>query len=37
VALVEPVHQAVRAYDPNLPINEVRPLAVMISDALNHE
>jgi predicted permease len=36
-ALVEPVRQAVRAYDPNLPINEIRPLAVMISDALNHE
>jgi predicted permease len=36
-ALVEPVRQAVRAYDPNLPVNEIRPLAVMISDALNHE
>jgi ABC-type antimicrobial peptide transport system permease subunit len=35
--LVEPVRQAVRAYDPNLPINEIRPLAVMIADALNHE
>jgi hypothetical protein len=26
-----------QSYDPNLPINEIRPLAVMISDALTHE
>jgi predicted permease len=36
-ALVEPVRQTVRAYDPNLPVNEIQPLSVMISDALNHE
>ena len=28
-APVEPVREAVRAYDPNLPVNEIRPLAVM--------
>jgi putative ABC transport system permease protein len=36
-AIAEAVRQAVRAFNPELPVNEVRPLAAMISDSLNHE
>ncbi|HKH47986.1 MAG TPA: ABC transporter permease, partial [Thermoanaerobaculia bacterium] len=36
-ALIEPVRQAIRAYDPNLPIREIEPLASMIDDTITNE
>jgi len=36
-ALVKPLREAVRGYDPNLPVEELRPLSAMISESINHE
>jgi ABC-type antimicrobial peptide transport system permease subunit len=36
-AVIEPARQAVRAYDPDLPIASAQPLSDMIGDSINHE
>ena len=36
-ALVQSVREAVRAYDPNLPLENVQPLNTMIDDSISHE
>ena len=36
-ALVEPVRQAIRAYDPDLPIREIAPLTSMIDETITNE
>jgi predicted permease len=36
-AVLEPARQAVRAYDPDLPLASAQPLSDMIGDSINHE
>jgi putative ABC transport system permease protein len=36
-ALVEPVRQAIQTYNPNLPIQDLKPLAAMIDDSMANE
>jgi predicted permease len=36
-SLIEPLRQMVRAYDPNLPLNDLQPLHAMIDDSISHE
>jgi len=37
LAVIEPARQAVRAYDPDLPLVSAQPLSAMIGDSINHE
>jgi predicted permease len=37
VSLTKTVRETVQAYDPNLPVNDLRPLDTMVDDSISHE